>query len=67
MLIIALLLTALNLLRVGVGAEYDGEALFLRVKAGPVKLTILPKKPKPEKKTKGTGGRFYPCCRIGRF
>ena len=52
LLIIALLLTALNLLRVGVDAEYDGEALFLRLKAGPVKLTILPKKEKPEKPKK---------------
>lgn len=52
LLIIALLLTALNLLRVGVDAEYDGEALFLRVKAGPVKLTILPKREKPAKPKK---------------
>lgn len=52
LLIIALLLTALNLLRVGVDAEYDGEALFLRLKAGPVKLTILPKREKPEKPKK---------------
>ena len=52
LLIIALLLTALNLLRVGVDAEYDGEGLFLRVKAGPVKITILPKKDKPEKPKK---------------
>lgn len=52
LLIIALLLTAVNLLRVGVDAEYDGEALFLRVKAGPVKITILPKKEKPAKPKK---------------
>ena len=52
LLIIALLLTAVNLLRVGVDAEYDGEALFLRVKAGPVKITILPKREKPAKPKK---------------
>ena len=52
LLIIALLLTAFNLLRVGVDAEYDGEGLFLRLKAGPVKITILPKKDKPEKPKK---------------
>ena len=52
LLVIALLLTALNLLRVGVDAEYDGEGLFLRLKAGPVKITILPKKDKPEKPKK---------------
>ena len=52
LLMIALLLTALNLLRVGVDAEYNGEALFLRVKAGPVKITILPKKEKPAKPKK---------------
>ena len=52
LLIIALLLTAFNLLRVGVDAEYDGEALLLRLKAGPVRITILPKKEKPEKPKK---------------
>ena len=52
LLIIALLLTAFNLLRVGVDAEHDGERLFLRLKAGPVKITILPKKDKPEKPKK---------------
>ena len=52
LLVIALLLTAFNLLRVGVDAEYDGEGLFLRLKAGPVKITILPKKDKPEKPKK---------------
>ena len=52
LLVIALLLTALNLLRVGVDAEYDGEGLFLRLKAGPVKITILPKREKPKKKKK---------------
>ena len=52
LLIIALLLTAVNLLRVGVDAEYGGEALFLRVKAGPVKITILPKREKPAKPKK---------------
>lgn len=46
------LLVAFNLLRVGVDAEYDGEALFLRVKAGPVKITVLPKKAKPPKPKK---------------
>ena len=52
LLIIALLLTALNLLRVGVDAEYDGAALFLRAKAGPVNITILPKRETPEKPKK---------------
>lgn len=52
LLIIALLLTALNLLRVGVDAEYDGAALILRAKAGPVNITILPKREKPEKPKK---------------
>ena len=52
LLVIALLLTALNLLRVGVDAEYDGEGLFLRLKAGPAKITILPKREKPEKPKK---------------
>ena len=52
LLIIARLLTAFNLLRVGVDAEYDGEGLFLRLKAGPVKITIMPKKDKPEKPKK---------------
>ena len=45
-------LVVLNLLRVGVDAEYDGETFFLRIKAGPLKLTILPKKPKPPKPKK---------------
>ena len=40
----ALFLIAFNLLRVGVDAEYDGESLFLRAKAGPIRITILPKK-----------------------
>ena len=52
LLILALLLTAFNLLRVGVDAEYDGEGLYLRAKAGPVKLTILPGKDKPDKPKK---------------
>ena len=52
LLVIALLLTALNLLRVGVDAEYDGERVYLRVKAGVVRLTILPKREKPEKQRK---------------
>ena len=48
----ALLLTAFNLLKVGVDAAYDGETLVLRAKAGPVKLTILPKQEKPKKQEK---------------
>ena len=52
LLAVALLLTALNLLRVGVDAEYDGERVYLRVKAGVVRLTILPKREKPEKQRK---------------
>lgn len=49
---IAVLLTALNLLRVGVDAEFDGETFFLRAKAGPLNISILPKKVKPEKPKK---------------
>ena len=52
LLCIALALTALNLLRVGVDAEYDGETFFLRAKAGPVTLTLAPKKDKPKKPEK---------------
>lgn len=52
LLILALLLTAFNLLRVGVDAEYDGEGLFLRAKAGPVRIMILPRKETPEKPKK---------------
>lgn len=48
----AVFLIAFNLLRVGVDAEYDGAGLYLRVKAGPVKLTILPKREKPAKPKK---------------
>ena len=59
LLVIALLLTALNLLRVGVDAEYDGEGLFLRVKAGPIKITILPKQEKPENRGKEKRDREY--------
>ena len=46
LLILLLLLIGLLLLPVGVDAEYNPEGFFLRVKAGPVRLTILPKKPK---------------------
>ena len=68
LLILALLLTAFNLLRVGVDAEYDGEGLYLRAKAGPVKLTSLPrketpakpKKKKKEKPPKDDGGKETP-------
>ena len=68
LLILALLLTAFNLLRVGVDAEYDGEGLYLRAKAGPMKLTILPrketpakpKKKKKEKPPKDDGGEETP-------
>ena len=52
LLTIAVFLIAFNLLCVGVDAEYDGEGLFLRVKAGPIKITILPKREKPEKPKK---------------
>lgn len=51
---IALFLIAFNLLRLGVDAEYDGKTLFLRVQAGPVKRTILPKKQKPKKEKEKT-------------
>ena len=52
LLILLLLLIGLMLLPVGVDAEYNPEGFFLRVKAGPVRLTILPKKPKKPKKPK---------------
>ena len=52
LLAVAALLISLNLLRVGVDAEYDGAGLYLSVKAGPVKITILPKREKPEKPKK---------------
>ena len=58
LLILVALLTALNLLPVGVDAEYAPEGFFLRIKAGPAKITLLPKqekkpkKPKKEKKKK---------------
>ena len=52
LLIIALLLTAVLLLKVGVDAQYDGETLFLRVLAGPIRLTLLPRRKKPKKENK---------------
>ncbi len=52
LLAVAVFLIAFNLLRVGVDAEYDGAGLYLRVKAGPVKITILPKQEKPAKPKK---------------
>lgn len=57
---LALALTALNLMRVGVDAEYNGETFFLRVKAGPIKLAILPKKDKPKKPKKEKKKREKP-------
>ena len=52
LVILLALLTVVNLLPVGVDAEYVPEGFFLRIKAGPVKLTILPKKEKKPKKPK---------------
>lgn len=52
LLILALLLVAFNLIPVGVDAAYEDEAFSLRLKAGPVKITVLPKKPKPKKPKK---------------
>lgn len=50
LLILLLLLIGLMLLPVGVDAEYAPEGFFLRIKAGPARITLLPKKPKKEKK-----------------
>lgn len=54
--IIILLLAALLLMSVGVDAAYSAQGFVLRAKAGPVRITILPKKqndkPKKEKKAK---------------
>lgn len=52
LLIFLLLLIGLMLLPVGVDAEYAPEGFFLRIKAGPARITLLPKKPKKEKKPK---------------
>ena len=52
LLILLLLLIGLMLLPVGVDAAYAPEGFFLRVKAGPARITLLPKKPKKPKKPK---------------
>lgn len=52
LLVVLLLLAGLMLLPVGVDAEYAPEGFFLRIKAGPARITLLPKKQKPEKKPK---------------
>lgn len=52
LLALAALIVLICLLRVGVDASYEDDVLTLKVVAGPVNLTILPKKPKPEKKKK---------------
>ena len=52
LLSLAALIVLICLLRVGVDASYEDDTLTLKVVAGPVNLTILPKKPKPEKKKK---------------
>ena len=56
LLCVALLLVVINLLRVGVDAAYEDGILSLRLKAGPVQMTVLPKKPKPKKKQKPETG-----------
>ena len=50
--VIAVLLTAFALLKVGVWLEYSAEGFVLRAKAGPVSIPILPRPPKKEKKPK---------------
>ena len=52
LLALAALIVLICLLRVGVDASYEDNTFTLKVVAGPVNLTILPKKPKPEKKKK---------------
>lgn len=52
LIVILLLLLVLLLLPVGVDAEYVPEGFFLRLKAGPIRITVLPRKPKAEKKPK---------------
>ena len=51
-LAIALVLTVLNLLPVGVDAAYADEAFSLAARIGPFRLRLLPKPPdaKPKKK-----------------
>ena len=53
LLALAALIVLICLLRVGVDASYEDNTFALKVVAGPVNLTILPKKPKPEKKAEG--------------
>ena len=54
--VVVALLIAFNLMRIGVEGGYDGNGPLLKVRAGPVRLTILPKthkeKPKKQKKKK---------------
>ena len=50
LLALALLIVLICLLRVGVDASYEDDVLTLKIVAGPVKLTILPKKPKAKPK-----------------
>ena len=51
-LAIALVLTVLNLLPVGVDAAYTDETFSLAARVGPLRLRLLPKPPdaKPKKK-----------------
>jgi hypothetical protein len=48
LLALAVLIALICLLRVGVDAAYEAGTLTLKVVAGPVNLTLLPKKPKPK-------------------
>lgn len=52
LILILVILILLLSLKVGVDVSYIGSVLSLSVKAGPVKIVILPKKDKPEGKKK---------------
>lgn len=51
LIIIFVLLALLLSLKVGAAASYTGGVFGLKIKAGPVKLTVLPKKEKAEAET----------------
>lgn len=58
--IVVLALVLLSLIRVGVWAEYAQKTFTLRLLAGPVRVTLFPRKarqPKPAKTKKAEGGR----------
>ncbi len=52
LLALAALIVLVCLLRVGVDASYEDDVFTLKIVAGPATLTLLPKKPKSEKKKK---------------